>query len=238
MSTTPIPPDAALFAALAKAQSLAKLVEKDARNAFHKYNYASAEALIAEAKAALAECGLAVIPSELMIQEPRAAESECGAKAVLIAEWFVVHEAGGRHVIHCQWPVIPEKGRPLDKALAAARTASLGYLLRDLLQLPRVEEGTDLDHDSRDHGRGAAPMSRADGPAVSPRQSPPAASYDDEEAARIRDLKLGVKAQLARLGIADADAAATIRRYSGGTMPSTVFAWEDVLAVLKEASPA
>lgn len=225
--STPITPDAALFAALAKAQGMAKLVEKDARNQFHKYNYASAEAMITEAKAALSACDLAVIPSELIAQEPMPLEAESGAKAVLIAEWFVVHSGGGRHVVHCRWPVIPEKGRPLDKALAAARTASLGYLLRDLLQLPRVEEGTDLDHDSRDQHR-APPQ----------RQAPPAASYDDEEGARIRDLKLGVKAQLSRLGIADADAAATIRRYSGGTMPATAIQWEDVLAVLKEASPA
>jgi hypothetical protein len=146
-------PQAALFAALSRAQAVAVSVEKDATNKFHKYNYASAEALIAEAKAALASAGLAVVPSSSMLREPKVFEREQGAFAVLLAEWVVVHGDGGSLPIACEWPVIPEKGRPLDKALAAARTASLGYLLRDLLQLPRVEEGTDLDHDSRDNQR-------------------------------------------------------------------------------------
>lgn len=149
---------AALFAALAKAQAAARAVEKDATNKFHRYNYTSAEGMIAEAKLAMSQFGLAVIPISANLREPHTSELPTkddgdlgkGARAVLMAEWLVVHEAGGSQLIGCAWPVIPEKGRPLDKALAAARTASLNYLLRDLLQLPRVEEGTDLDHDSRD----------------------------------------------------------------------------------------
>lgn len=149
---------AALFAALAKAQAAARAVEKDATNKFHRYNYTSAEGMIAEAKLAMSQFGLAVFPLELSLREPRPGEMPTkdegdlgkGARCVLDAAWVVVHEQGGSQSIGCEWPVIPEKGRPLDKALAAARTASLNYLLRDLLQLPRVEEGTDLDHDSRD----------------------------------------------------------------------------------------
>jgi hypothetical protein len=162
-------PQAELFAALSRAQAVAVSVEKDATNKFHKYNYASAEAMIAEAKAALASAGLAVVPSSSMLREPKVFEREQGAFAVLLAEWVVVHADGGSLPIACEWPVIPEKGRPLDKALAAARTASLGYLLRDLLQLPRVEEGTDLDHDSRDNQRQVQRQQPA-------RQLPPAMS--------------------------------------------------------------
>ncbi len=150
---------AALYGALAKAQALAKAAEKDARNKHHGYDYTSAEGMIAEAKRALSQCALAVIPIAANTREPRAGEAPIsmergdvnkGARCVLVAEWAVVHEGGGIVTISCEWPVIPELGRPLDKALAAARTASLNYLLRDLLQLPRVEEGTDLDDDSRD----------------------------------------------------------------------------------------
>jgi hypothetical protein len=36
--------------------------------------------------------------------------------------------------------VVPERGRPLDKAFAVALTTSLSYLLRDLLQMPRGDE--------------------------------------------------------------------------------------------------
>jgi lysozyme len=42
--------------------------------------------------------------------------------------------------------------RPLDKAVATAMTYNLGYFLRGLLLLPRVEEGTDVDQrDDRTH---------------------------------------------------------------------------------------
>jgi phosphoribulokinase len=40
----------ALYAAVAKAQAHARGVEKDSTNTFHRYKYASAESLIAEAK--------------------------------------------------------------------------------------------------------------------------------------------------------------------------------------------
>ncbi len=143
-----------IYAALAAAQADADAVEKDARNAFHKYNYASAEAMIAESKRALSAHGLSVYPHEFRLAPADEAMGKLGAAAVLISHWFVAHATtvrGSEIGIESQWPVIPEKGRPLDKALAAARTASLGYLLRDLLQLPRVEEGTGLDDDRRDH---------------------------------------------------------------------------------------
>ena len=154
-------PQSKLFAALASAQAAAKNVEKDAKNQFHKYNYVSAEAMIAEAKVCLSSNGLAVVPTSAIMREPRAGEQPTGgdsdlgkgARMMLVASWLVCHVDGGSIPVECEWPVIPEKGRPLDKALAAARTASLNYLLRDLLQLPRVEEGTDLDHDSRDQQR-------------------------------------------------------------------------------------
>lgn len=71
--------------------------------------------------------------------------------AVLNREYHLAHCPSGECVVfHQAWPVVPEKGRPTDKANAAADTASLGYFLRDLLLVPRVDEATDLDHESRD----------------------------------------------------------------------------------------
>ena len=55
-------------------------------------------------------------------------------------------------------PIIPDKGRPMDKAVATARTYALGYMLRDLLLLPRVEPSADVD--ARDD-RGHEPKRRA-----------------------------------------------------------------------------
>lgn len=190
---------AALFAALARAQALAKSVEKDAVNKFHKYGYTSAEGMIAEAKQSLSACDLAVVPVSLVVRDPTVDErpvrdergeakgdANKGARCVLTAEWLVVHKEGGSLAIACEWPVIPENGRPLDKALAAARTASLNYLLRDLLQLPRVEEGTDLDDDSRDgHQHDEVPPRQV-------QRQPPARPVTDDQRERIRALNRAV----------------------------------------------
>src|SRR5690606_34925850 len=70
--------------------------------------------------------------------------------AVLCRSYLITHMSGESISAQQEWPIVPENGRPFDKAAAAAATASLAYFLRDLLLLPRVEEGTDLDDDSRD----------------------------------------------------------------------------------------
>lgn len=133
--TTPSP--ALLAAALVAAQRAAVGVHKSSRNGFHKYDYASAEQIIWVATKALTGAGLALI----------CAESEIiGDGQLYLRRRFVLcHEAGGERALSQVWPIVPEKGRPLDKAVAAADTAGLGYLLRSLLLLPRVERGTDLD---------------------------------------------------------------------------------------------
>lgn len=139
-----------LATALAAAQASAHAVEKDATNSFHRYKYASAEAIIAEAKAALSGHGAALLPVEMSIVPAEALGSVAGGPAAILrTRWAILH-GSDRHEMSADWPIIPDKGRPFDKAVAAARTASLGYLLRDLLQLPREEEGTGLDDDSRD----------------------------------------------------------------------------------------
>lgn len=150
----------ALYAALVKAQAAARGVEKDATNKFHHYNYVSAEAMIREAKQLLSDHDLAIVPTGSVLTDAPTVDGtneewakNARAAAVLCATWLVVHKLGGSLAIESGWPVAPEKGRPIDKACAAARTASLSYLLRDLLQIPRVEEGTDLDHNSRDEQR-------------------------------------------------------------------------------------
>lgn len=168
--TTEKPKHLTLAAALVSAQASARPVEKDARNKFHSYNYVSAEAMIADSKEILAAHGLALAPSGFELGEnpnikitasSKNGPTEFSCAGILTSHWTVFHEAGETMQIHTQWPVVPESGRPLDKAVAAARTASLSYLLRDLLQLPRVEEGTGLDEDSRDRHRGEPVSHRA-----------------------------------------------------------------------------
>lgn len=154
---------AALYKALARAQAAAAHgVGKDGRNERFGYDYTTAEAMIIEAKGLMSAEGLALLPLAHLIRHD-AIDSEVttkdgrvvnlGAAAILSCRYALVHVDGGCVEIAREWPIVPENGRPSDKATAAADTASLNYLLRDLLQLPRVEEGTDLDHESRDDHR-------------------------------------------------------------------------------------
>lgn len=157
-----------LYSAIARAQAKAKRVEKDATNAFHRYNYVSAEAMIHEAKQLLAAEGLAVVPvasrlrkADDLVSDDKDWARNARAALVLTCDWVVLHVNGGSMPTGIEWPVAPEKGRPIDKAVAAAHTASLSYLLRDLLQIPRVEEGTELDGDERDEAPPPSQQQRA-----------------------------------------------------------------------------
>lgn len=163
-----------LSAALVAAQMESRGVHKDKKNDFHRYNYASTEALILEAQGSLHAHGLALHPvsSELVAiaasggalnppDKGAAFVVELYTVLVLRRRWRLTHTSGECIEWGQDWPVVPERGRPLDKATAAADTASLGYTLRDLLLLARVEKGTDLDDDSRD----AEPKRRREAPA-------------------------------------------------------------------------
>lgn len=143
-----------LAAALARAQGAAKAVEKDATNTFHKYKYASAEAIIAEAREALAQHGLSVVPLSigpmpgfedhewqaavrLNEQGQEVDDSWIKRPRRILCRYRLIHESGQWMDFESSTPAIPEKGRPEDKAEFGSRTENLGYALRDLLLIPR-----------------------------------------------------------------------------------------------------
>jgi hypothetical protein len=168
-----------LATALIAAQKTAKAVGKDAENTFHHYAYASAEAVIAEARSALSGAGLAVVTASWHAMASPAGES-------LAVTYLLIHDSGESMSFVTETAVVPEKGRPLDKAQATALTYSLSYFLRGLLLLPRVEEGTDADQ--RDD-RGTPARTRA-----------PAASMQEEVAsARTKIANTATLAELADL---------------------------------------
>jgi len=139
---------------MVKAQAAAKAVEKDANNQFHRYKYASAEAVIAEAGRALIAGGLACLTDGWWVTrssvyhvakvqgQAKRGELDCDR---LNVRYLLMHESGETWLSRlCTTPILPEPGRPADKAEAAALTNNLAYFLRGLLLLPRVEEGTDI----------------------------------------------------------------------------------------------
>lgn len=154
---------AAFAAALVKAQQAARSVEKDSSNSFHRYKYASAEAIIDEARSALVAAGIACLSTGWRFV-PAAAdasprrEGRDGKPAPVVVgrvyvQYRVLHESGEWMQFEASTPVIPESGRPEDKAEATALTYNAGYFLRGLLMLPRVEEGSQVDDrdDRRPH---------------------------------------------------------------------------------------
>lgn len=144
---------AKIAAALVAAQKSLKGVHKSAHNGHHNYDYASSESIYAECRDALFDAGLVVMPSASSIVTIDGA-------VWLRREYKILHAEGDEMPAEQVWPIVPGNGRPLDKACASAATASLAYFLRDLLLLPRVEKGVDLDDgdDARDHGFDDKPM--------------------------------------------------------------------------------
>ena len=141
MSETP--PRSDLYAALAAAREKGRPAEKGSKNEHHRYKYASAEAILETANEALHGTGLSLSPVSQVI-------SDRPSGSVLVCSSLLAHSSGESLALVKEWPIVPGAGRPLDKAVASADTTALGYLLRDLLLMPRVDESDDMDHGSRD----------------------------------------------------------------------------------------
>lgn len=125
-----------LHSAVAAAINDAHAVAKSSTNSFHKYQYASAEAIIAESREHIARHGLCLIPTFAK-----------HADGYYVMRWRLCHSSGASIEIDTSIACEAGKGRPLDKAQAGARTTMLSYVLRDLLLLPRVEHEVDTRDD-------------------------------------------------------------------------------------------
>tara|TARA_R100001086_G_scaffold53381_1_gene23848 strand:- start:18681 stop:19409 length:729 start_codon:yes stop_codon:yes gene_type:complete len=142
----PVPPPSekekhgSLVAALHAAQWQAKRIDKDSKNTFSNYDYTSAESMMQMWTEISGEHGLALFPLELNIRYTP------GDPPTLQTTWLLSHLGGEDRTLTMEWPVVTGKGKPLDKAIASARTSSLGYLIRDLLIAPRVNPTDDMDH--------------------------------------------------------------------------------------------
>jgi hypothetical protein len=202
---TPMVPE--LAKALVAAQKAAKAVSKDARNNHHGYNYASAENIIDEARGALSDAGLAVMPLSVG-PDPRFPDhvwSGEGDAAWIItprrilSTYRLLHESGQSMDFWMSTPVIPEKGRPEDKAEFGSRTENLGYAMRDLLLLPRGTEGADAPSGRDDRDKNLRGPSQGDSkrPPAQLRSEPAAQNGprpgNAERAMRITNMLTGPK---------------------------------------------
>ena len=145
---------AALAVGLLRAQQALRNVPKNGRNKFHGYAYATAEDMIGACRHALHQ-------HELFAERVGCSIVAIGAVWVLRSQMRVSHAPSGesRDGVF-DYPICPEKGRPLDKATSASMSTSLSYWLRDLLQVPRCDDEVDFDRSrsqaprelSRSHG--------------------------------------------------------------------------------------
>jgi len=131
-----------LVRALHAAQWEARSISKDSRNSFSSYDYTSAESMMRMWTDISGRHGLALFPLELRVKYSP------GDPPILCTTWVLSHIRGEDRTLTMDWPIVTGKGKPMDKAIASARTSSLGYLIRDLLVAPRVHPTDDMDHDT------------------------------------------------------------------------------------------
>lgn len=129
----------ALYAALAKAQADCAGTEKKSENKHHRYKYASAEDMIDASTQAMAPHGLSLILISSEPDEPKQPRS-------MTVRYLMTHAEGGSMALGpYSLTVHPDKGRPMDKAITTCLTYLQAYCIRGILNVPRVEEGTERD---------------------------------------------------------------------------------------------
>jgi hypothetical protein len=164
------PRESKLAAALATARERCKAAAKDRRNEYQKYDYASSESIITEAAEALKSTGLSPV-----LTSPRLHVAGSGNMAIytLTRHIHLIHTSGESvYMDELEWPVLPDKGRPPDKAFAIAITTSLAYFLRDLLLMPRGAQD-DMDAHTEEPSAAPAPTEERK-PAETPAPATPA----------------------------------------------------------------
>ena len=153
-----------VYHALKAAQQDLQNISKDGKNKHMGYAFTSAETMIRESREALHKNTLCLVPNQVTL-EPYAT-SEHGDSVMVKQSWYLilVDETNDRPITTADqmmlplervWTAVPTRGQPTDKTVASAMTASLSYLLRDLLLLPRGDEpGQGMD-DRDDNPRNA-----------------------------------------------------------------------------------
>lgn len=133
-----------LASALLAAQRALPSVGKDSQFKAGSYGYAytSSETMIAACREVLHGAGLTLRRAGWKFD----GTPEGGG--LVTSQFILTHAGTGESVAdEVAWVAVPRGQQPIDKAVAGALTASLGYYLRDLLLVPREDEN---EMDKRD----------------------------------------------------------------------------------------
>lgn len=135
------PMPATIAKGIVDAQKIIKTVEKASTNQYHHYKYASGEDVLIAGRGALNTAGLALLTEGWAIRH-----GDENIPDAVDVSYLLCHTDGSQWRPHSvETPIIPDKGRPPDKALAAALTYNLAYYLRGLLLIPRAETEAEVD---------------------------------------------------------------------------------------------
>jgi len=144
-----------LSAALLAAQRALPSVGKESQFKAGSYGYAytSSETMIAACREVLHGAGLTLRRAGWKFD----GTPEGGG--LVTSQFILTHASTGESVAdEVAWVAVPRGQQPIDKAVAGALTASLGYYLRDLLLVPREDENEmDRRDDSAYQPKRAAP---------------------------------------------------------------------------------
>ena len=132
--------------ALVSAQAQISAAKKDGRNDYSKWMYVKAETLIAMSKHVFNDNGLAF---------DRKSDKLVYLNGFPVIESIFNLTHGPSQTVTeytSSFPVVEKKGTALDRAYSASLTSGLAYKIRDVLQIPREEEGGGVDaRDDRQH---------------------------------------------------------------------------------------
>lgn len=164
-----------LTQALSEARDRCLSAPKTGRNKFHGYDYARADDVIATGRKALNGSGLSLVPHRYKVT----VEGSGNLAFYALNSTFILSHSSGEFlpIVIEGWPVVPEKGRPLDKAVPIALTSSFAYLYCHLLMM---ERGSEEDVAAQDDRNTPAPPEPAE--AARAKQTPAAETVSANEA--------------------------------------------------------
>lgn len=169
-----LPP--ALAAAIVIAQKSVRAVQKLGWNKHQEFAYATADEMISEGRAACNEAGLALLCLGWTFEPAAPGGREKDPIGRVHPLYLLAHESGVCVQLKSSTFVIPDRGRPADKAESASLTGNLGYVYRALLGLAR-EDAPPIDgRDDTDYQQGQQPREPERAPAPQQRQPPPASA--------------------------------------------------------------
>jgi hypothetical protein len=143
--------DTSLYRKLSEVVAEVEGVAKDGRNAFHNYDYTTAETLLRALRKPLSARKVMLLSSVTDIGEREIRTAKGGASTITTVRvqfTFVDSETGEKHA--CEWA--GQGDDPADKGLGKAYTNAIKTFLREQFLIP---QGDDPEADSKTDARAA-----------------------------------------------------------------------------------